>query len=292
MAGRACGAALVKAIFASVDFRFGPLLLAEIACELSVFFTVFLLHWRRLGFGLTVACGGRGPGTDAAVAGRLRARTRARRPARAATAPLRRLTAEHYRNSVRDLLGVVDRGHSVAARRGDRGVLRQHPGAGVRAAARAVRPRRRVHRPRRRRACQSWRQLHAGAPKPRWAARPAADAFIERFGRQVYRRPLERRTNARALAQLYQQGQALAGPVAGLKLVVQALLASPHFLYLVEPAPQAQPGRAGRAWRRTRWRRGWRISSGARPRHQALLDGGRARGLATRGRGRAARPLA
>lgn len=197
-----------------------------------------------LGLALTTACGARMPGTDAAAAGPVAAPAPApAAPARAAPAPLRRLTAEHYRNSVRDLLGVVDPGIQLPLDEGTAGFfantlapvselqLEQY-GRAAELVARAAADR-----------LPKLAAAHAGCPEAALGSPACSARFIERFGRQVYRRPLDPDERNR-LSQLYQQGHALAGPVAGLKLVVQALLASPHFLYLVEPAPGSQPGRA------------------------------------------------
>ncbi len=76
-----------------------------------------------------------------------------------------------------------------------------------------------------------------GAASSDPACEADADAFIRDFGKHAYRRPL---TDDEALAHLdlFRQGAALGdepdSPAAGLELVVQTMLQSPHFLYRVE----------------------------------------------------------
>jgi hypothetical protein len=60
-----------------------------------------------------------------------------------------------------------------------------------------------------------------------------ASAFVETFGRRAYRRPLTDDEQA-ALFDLYQAGRDEAGFTAGIRLVVQAALQSPYFLYHAE----------------------------------------------------------
>lgn len=77
-----------------------------------------------------------------------------------------------------------------------------------------------------------------GCPASDLATTPCLDAFIERFGRKVYRRPLSA-TERASYAKLFAAGRAAEdrSTGAGLRLVVHGLLASPHFLYLWEEAP-------------------------------------------------------
>jgi Protein of unknown function (DUF1592)/Protein of unknown function (DUF1588)/Protein of unknown function (DUF1595)/Protein of unknown function (DUF1585)/Protein of unknown function (DUF1587) len=63
-----------------------------------------------------------------------------------------------------------------------------------------------------------------------------ADAFVTQFGRRAFRRALSNDEKAAYLA-LYAQGPALAGGAAfpaGVRLVLEAMLQSPNFLYRVE----------------------------------------------------------
>jgi hypothetical protein len=65
-----------------------------------------------------------------------------------------------------------------------------------------------------------------------------ADAFITQFGRRAFRRPLSSEEKAAYLA-LYAQGPNLVGGTpfpAGVRLVLEAMLQSPNFLYRVETA--------------------------------------------------------
>jgi hypothetical protein len=160
-------------------------------------------------------------------------------PAHAAPAPLRRLTAEHYRHSVRDLLGVPTDGITLPLDEGTAGFfgnslapvselqLEQY-GRAAEGLARAASPQLPA-------LAQKIGACAAGDAEPACAAR-----FIDRFGRRAYRRPLTVEENGQLNA-LYARGRTMGGHPTGLKLVVQALLSSPHFLYLVEPVPA--PGR-------------------------------------------------
>jgi hypothetical protein len=159
-------------------------------------------------------------------------------PLRAAPAPLRRLTAEQYRHSVRDLLGVGTDGVQLPLDEGTAGFF-----------ANTLAPVSELQLEQYARAAESI--ARDAAPRlPALAARlggcaapidsACAARFIARFGRLVYRRPLDA-GEQQPLRRLYDQGQAIGG--VGFKLVVQALLSSPHFLYLVETAPSG-PGPA------------------------------------------------
>jgi hypothetical protein len=77
------------------------------------------------------------------------------------------------------------------------------------------------------------------------AAGACFDRFIERFGRRVYRRPLDR-TERQGLRALADGGRQAGGATEGYRLIVQALLSSPHFLYLVETTPEATAAAAAR----------------------------------------------
>jgi hypothetical protein len=65
-----------------------------------------------------------------------------------------------------------------------------------------------------------------------------ADAFVTQFGRRAFRRPLSAEEKSAYLA-LYAQGTSLVGGAAfpaGVRLVLEAMLQSPNFLYRVESA--------------------------------------------------------
>ena len=158
-------------------------------------------------------------------------------PARAAAAPLRRLTSEQYRHSVRDLLAVSTEGIQLPLDEGTAGFF-----------ANTLAPVSELQLEQYARAAETIARA-AAAQLPALAARLGpcaagegdeicADRFIERFGRKVYRRPL-RPDERLPLHELYAGGRKVAGPAEGFKQVVQALLSSPHFLYLVEAVPPA-----------------------------------------------------
>jgi hypothetical protein len=63
-----------------------------------------------------------------------------------------------------------------------------------------------------------------------------ARSFIEGFGKRAYRRPLEAQEIER-LFQFYATSAQAYGFEAGVRMVLEAMLQSPHFLYRVEQAP-------------------------------------------------------
>ncbi len=69
-----------------------------------------------------------------------------------------------------------------------------------------------------------------------------ARAFITRFGERAFRRPLEP-SEVEAFGQLYDQGGSLyddvSGVASGIRVVLEAMLQSPHFLYRVEGSTRA-----------------------------------------------------
>ena len=153
----------------------------------------------------------------------------------AGVAPLRRLNAEQYRNTVRDLLGlgelpslalpgddaVADRFLSNTTSAVKSVDLDRYTDAAEALARKAVEniatlvP------------CQS-----AGGDAA------CARSFIERFGRRAYRRPL----GSEEIARLEKVHAAGGDFKSGIELVVTALLQSPKFLYLHEPVA---PGASG-----------------------------------------------
>jgi hypothetical protein len=186
---------------------------------------------------LAGGCGGHRP------AGAIAPQSEPPAPARAPTAPLRRLTAEQYRHSVRDLLGVSAEGIQLPLDEGTAGFfantlapvselqLDQYSRA-AEAIAKTAAP-----------------QLLALAGRVGDCRDPVdatcADRFIDRFGRRVYRRPLAA-AEKQQLHDLHAKGRALDGPGGGYRLVVQALLSSPHFLYLLETPAPPSPALAGK----------------------------------------------
>jgi hypothetical protein len=155
----------------------------------------------------------------------------------AAVAPLRRLTGDQYRNTVRDLLGVTDLS-VVGALPGDDSIndrfysnvssslaaidLDHYADAAEALSVKAV------------------ANLAALVPcDPAAGDAACAAKFIAGFGKRAYRRPLAQAEVAR-LTKLY----AAAGTFPeGIRLVISALLQSPKFLYLPEPVPASAAGK-------------------------------------------------
>jgi hypothetical protein len=174
------------------------------------------------------ACGGRGS-TGAALP------TVERAPARAAATPLRRLTQEQYRNTVRDLLGVKDIGTDLGLDEGIAGFF-----------GNTIAPVSELHLEKYGRAAdlvarKAVSQLGRLLPcDPAKVGEPAcARQFVEQFGRRAFRRPLDREERA-LYQQLFAAGRAQGDFATGVRLVLQAMLQSPSFIYLVEPAGTAR----------------------------------------------------
>jgi hypothetical protein len=184
--------------------------------------------------------GGNGPGSQAPGAnnggagpGTANPQTQMPAPASvsAGVAPLRRLTAEQYRNTVRDLLGAsVKDGLGTLALPGDDAVADRFLSNGA-SAVKAI-------------DLDRYADAAEGLAKKAVANLAAlvpcttTDAacgkrFIETFGRRAYRRPLRAEEVSR-LEKVFASGQSFPESI---ELVVVALLQSPKFLYLVEPVP-------------------------------------------------------
>jgi hypothetical protein len=155
----------------------------------------------------------------------------------AAVAPLRRLTADQYRNTVRDLLGITDLS-VVGALPGDDSIsdrfysnvssslaaidLDHYTDAAEALSVKAV------------------ANLAALVPcDPAGGEATCAGKFIAGFGKRAYRRPLSQAEVAR-LNKVYLAGGSFAE---GIRLVIAALLQSPKFLYLPEPVPASAAGK-------------------------------------------------
>ena len=67
-------------------------------------------------------------------------------------------------------------------------------------------------------------------------SRPCAAQIVERLGREAYRRPLTGR-DREALMRFYDQGAYEGGFEGGVRTALQAMLASPHFVFRIEEAP-------------------------------------------------------
>jgi hypothetical protein len=145
--------------------------------------------------------------------------------------PLRRLTRLEYDNTVRDLLGVTS---AIAQTR----FSPDEKVAGY--SANALAPISSTQLDQYARAAEDLSAL-AFEDGAQWIGCDPADdtcasSFVADFGRRAFRRPLDPDERSDYLA-LYQQGRASWDGVTGLRLVVQAMLLSPHFLYHVETLP-------------------------------------------------------
>jgi hypothetical protein len=79
-------------------------------------------------------------------------------------------------------------------------------------------------------------------PTSEATAEPCADQIISRLGRRAYRRPLTGHDKA-GLMGFYKQGAAKGGFEEGIRVAIQAMLASPHFVFRFEEVPVgAKPG--------------------------------------------------
>ena len=67
-------------------------------------------------------------------------------------------------------------------------------------------------------------------------ARPCAESIISRLGAEAYRRPLDE-TDLRGLMAFYDGAAADDGFEGGIRMALQAMLASPHFLFRMEERP-------------------------------------------------------
>jgi hypothetical protein len=155
-------------------------------------------------------------------------------PATAAVAPLRRLTQEQYRNSVRDLLGVKEMGVDLTI---DEGVAGFH--------GNTIAPVSELHLEKYGRAADLVARQAAGRLPAILPCDPArtgdatcARQFVTRFGRRAFRRPLTA-AELSSYEALFQAGRREGDFANGVRLVLQAMLQSPHFLYLMEPTPAA-----------------------------------------------------
>jgi uncharacterized protein DUF1592/uncharacterized protein DUF1588/uncharacterized protein DUF1595/uncharacterized protein DUF1585/uncharacterized protein DUF1587 len=153
----------------------------------------------------------------------------------AAVAPMRRLTREQYRNTVRDLVGVQDAVAPSALPGDDAIVDRFHSNVlsplqtidvgkyGDAADAIATR------------AVASLPALVGCDAK----APACVRGFIESFGKRAYRRPLTM-AEVELMQAVYDGGGDFA---TGIRLVVAAVLQSPKFLYLFEAVPTGAAGK-------------------------------------------------
>jgi len=89
-------------------------------------------------------------------------------------------------------------------------------------------------------ATESRNRIFSCRPTTRNEERPCAEAIVERLGQQAYRRPLTR-DDLSSLMGFYEMGREAGGFERGVRMAVQAMLASPHFVFRLE---QSRAGNA------------------------------------------------
>jgi hypothetical protein len=158
--------------------------------------------------------------------------------ATAGVAPLRRLTAEQYRRTVHDLLGVPVDAVAPTALPPDEAVAAKFTSNVVRGVAAAD-----LDKYAEVAAALAARVLDNPGnllPCPLASGDEAcAKRFIDSFGRRAYRRPLQPVERER-LEKIYAGGGGFRN---GVRLVLEAVLQAPKFLYLVEPLPADAAGK-------------------------------------------------
>jgi hypothetical protein len=159
----------------------------------------------------------------------------------ASAAPLRRLNADQYRNTIQDLLGIKD---AVPA-----SALPADEAIDDRFVSNVIRPVQGVDVERYGDAAESLARTAVMNLTGLMGCDPAGSneqtcvgKFIESFGKRAYRRPLTQAEVDRAKA-LYAKGRMGADATNGVRLVVQAMLQSVNFLYMFEPTPANSTGK-------------------------------------------------
>jgi len=160
----------------------------------------------------------------------------------ASAAPLRRLTGDQFRNTIQDLLGAGDLA-TEAALPPDESISNEHFLSNI------SRPVQGSDVDRYADLADAIARKVVGSLPPLLGCdagganeNACIGSFIERFGKRAFRRPLTQAEVGRAKA-LYMAGRTGADVANGVRLLVQGMLQSPSFLYLVEPAPGAAPGK-------------------------------------------------
>jgi len=88
------------------------------------------------------------------------------------------------------------------------------------------------------------RAIFTCRPTTREEEMPCAESIIDRLGAQAFRRPLTD-DDVSALLGFFESGAASGGFEIGIRTALEAILASPHFVFRFEEAPDdARPGRA------------------------------------------------
>lgn len=151
-----------------------------------------------------------------------------------ADAPLRRLTREQWGSAVTDLFGVPAADAAMMLPEDER--VGPFPGN-------AALPPSELHV---RRFADAAEQIAAAANVSKLISctdgEPCAAMFIDGYGRRAFRRPLTAGERDGLLA-VYRIGREAATFAGGIALVIEAMLSSPQFLYLVEKKTGAGPGR-------------------------------------------------
>jgi len=90
----------------------------------------------------------------------------------------------------------------------------------------------------------SRRRIFTCRPTSPSEARPCAERIVARLGGEAYRRPLAP-NDVRALMAFYDEGATEGGFEVGIRAALEAILASPHFVFRMEEAPaNVKPGAA------------------------------------------------
>ncbi|MEM7415222.1 MAG: DUF1592 domain-containing protein [Gemmatimonadota bacterium] len=92
------------------------------------------------------------------------------------------------------------------------------------------------------------RRVFTCRPTDEAEERPCAESIIERLGSEAFRRPLND-DDRRALHRFYELGRGEGGFEVGVRTALEAMLASPHFVFRFEEAPSSAS--AGDRWRVT-----------------------------------------
>jgi hypothetical protein len=88
----------------------------------------------------------------------------------------------------------------------------------------------------------SRRRIFTCRPTAPDEARPCAEKIITKLGAEAYRRPLTT-SDVKALMAFYDEGSSEGGFEVGIRTALEALLASPHFVFRMEETPaSAKPG--------------------------------------------------
>jgi uracil-DNA glycosylase len=87
----------------------------------------------------------------------------------------------------------------------------------------------------------SRRRIFTCRPTTPNEARPCAEKIVSRLGGEAYRRPLNA-NDTKALMAFYDEGAKEGGFEVGIRTALEALLASPHFVFRIEETPTAKAG--------------------------------------------------